>query len=54
MIPLAVIEAYFAAQRRSRAWVKVAVAVLVLVLAMSGVTAIGAFGTVTILWRPYL
>ncbi len=52
LIPLAMLEIYFAAQRSERAVPKVLASVSV--LAMTGVMAVGIFGTVTLLWGPYL
>ncbi|MHA7872383.1 MAG: DUF2306 domain-containing protein [Hyphococcus sp.] len=52
LIPLAVLEIYFAAQRSTRTALKFAVAGLVLI--MTGVMAVGIFGTVMLMWAPYL
>lgn len=52
LIPLAVLEAYFFAQRSSIAAIRASVGVLV--LAMTAVTAVGVFGTVAFMWGPYL
>lgn len=52
LIPLAVLEIYFAAQRNENATAKFATAALVLV--MTGVTAVGIFGTIAMMWAPHL
>ena len=52
LIPLAVLEMYFAAQRSGDDLAKFAMAFVVLVA--SAVTAIGVFGAITILWFPYV
>lgn len=52
LIPLAVLETYFAAQRGESVGGKSAAALLV--VAMTGVTALGIFGTVAFMWAPYL
>ncbi|MEO1251563.1 MAG: DUF2306 domain-containing protein [Pseudomonadota bacterium] len=52
LIPLAVLEVYFAAQRSQSAAPKYGAAVLV--LAMTGLMAVGIFGTVAFMWGPYL
>ncbi len=51
LIPLAALELYFAAQRSPRAWMKAAVGGMV--LGLTGITAIGVFGTVALMWGPY-
>ena len=52
LIPLAVLETYFAAGRARSVSLKLAAAALVLI--MTGVMAVGIFGTVTLMWGPYL
>lgn len=52
LIPLAVLEAYFAAQRASSAGPKYAAAGLV--LASTAVMGVGIFGTIALMWGPYL
>ena len=52
LIPLAVLELYFSAQQSRRAIFKIAVAALV--GAATLVTAIGNFGTIAMMWGPYL
>jgi hypothetical protein len=49
LIPLAVLELYFRAQDARTAVPKLAMAATM--LAATGITALGAFGTVTIMWR---
>lgn len=51
LVPLAALEAYFAAGRSEGPAPKLAAALLVLSLA--GVTALGAVGATIVLWRPY-
>lgn len=52
LIPLAVLELYFAATRSRRALAKLAMS---LILAVATVfTAIGVFGTIAIMWGPYV
>jgi len=52
LIPLALLEAYFAAQRGARPALKMAVAALV--LTASVFTAMGVFGTIAMMWGPHL
>lgn len=52
LVPLAVLELYFAAERSHRPAAKIATAVLI--LAASAFMALGVFGTVTFMWGPYL
>lgn len=52
LIPLLVLELYFAAQRSGSAWVKLPVALLVAVAALY--TAAGVFGAVAFMWAPHL
>ncbi len=52
LIPLAVLEAYFVAQRSRDAASKYAGAGLV--LAATAVMSVGIFGTIFMMWRPYL
>lgn len=52
LIPLAVLEIYFAAQRSEYASAKFAAAGLVLF--MTSVMAVGIFGTIAMMWAPYL
>ncbi len=52
LIPLAVLELYFAAQRSETPGPKYAVAALVFV--MTGVMSVGIFGTVALMWGPFL
>lgn len=52
LIPLAVLEIYFVAQRAGNSAAKFAAALLVLV--MTGVMAVGIFGTIAMMWTPYL
>ena len=52
LVPLAVLEIYFAAGRSRGAAPKLAAALLVLV--MTAVMAVGIFGTVTLMWGDYL
>ncbi len=52
LIPLAVLEIYFAAARAHGAGPKLAASVLVLI--MTGVMAVGIFGLITLMWGPYL
>lgn len=52
LVPLAVLEAYFYAQRSSRPVIKYRVAALVLV--MTVVAAVGIAGAVAFMWGPYM
>jgi hypothetical protein len=52
LIPLALLELYSAAQRSQNAGFKIFTALLVLLAA--GITAIGIFGTVALMWGPYI
>jgi hypothetical protein len=52
LVPLAMLEAYFQAQRSGDATVKRLVAGAILL--MTGVTAIGVFGTIAFMWLPYM
>lgn len=52
LIPLAILEIYFAAQRARTGAPKVAVAALLLVSA--AYTAVGTAGTIAFMWGPYL
>lgn len=52
LIPLTVLELYFAALRSRQAGVRAAVAVVLVVAALY--TAAGVFGTVAFMWAPYL
>lgn len=52
LVPLAVLEIYFAAGRARSMGVKLAASALVLI--MTSVMAVGIFGTVTMMWAPYL
>ncbi len=52
LIPLAVLELYFAAQRSGSGMFKSATALLVTIAA--AFTAIGVFGTIAFMWMPYL
>ena len=52
LIPLALLELYFRAGRSQRTWPKLAVAALV--TAAAAFTALGVFGTVALMWWPYL
>jgi hypothetical protein len=52
LIPLALLELYFAAERSARPAVKAAAAALILLAA--GYTAIGTFGTIAFMWGPHL
>ncbi|GAB4186237.1 MAG: DUF2306 domain-containing protein [Wenzhouxiangellaceae bacterium] len=52
LIPLAILELYFIAQRKKdAAWNFIAISVLVLATLF---TAVGVFGTTTMMWWPYL
>lgn len=52
LVPLAVLEAYFRAQRSARPDVKYGVSALVLAAAL--VTAVGVAGAVALMWGPYM
>lgn len=52
LIPLALLEIYFAASRTANPVAKVFVALLI--VAAAAYTAIGVFGTVAFMWAPYL
>ncbi|MGF1544253.1 MAG: DUF2306 domain-containing protein [Parvularculaceae bacterium] len=52
LVPLAVLEVYFAAQKSETAPAKFAAAALV--FAASVVTGVGVFGTVAFMWLPYV
>ncbi len=52
LIPLAALEAYFLAQRSHRTATKRLAAGAIVVL--TGITAIGVFGTVAFMWWPYV
>lgn len=52
LVPLAVLEAYFAAQRSRTPALKHVTSTLILVLTV--LTAVGVFGTVSFLWGPYI
>lgn len=52
LIPLAILEIYFRAQASTRATVKISTSLLV--VGATIVTAVGVFGTVALMWRPYL
>jgi hypothetical membrane protein len=52
LIPLALLEIYFAASRTTNPVAKVFVALLI--VAAAAYTAIGVFGTVAFMWAPYL
>ncbi len=52
LIPLALLELYFRAGRGIRAAPKILTAALV--FAAAAFTAIGVFGTIALMWRPYL
>jgi len=52
LIPLTVLELYFAAQRSPRAALKILAAVVV--VAAAAYTALGVFGAVAFMWGPYL
>lgn len=52
LIPLALLELYFAAGRSANGILKTFTAIVV--LAAAAFTAIGVFGTVAIMWGPYL
>lgn len=52
LVPLAVLEVYLRAQRSNAFAFKLAAALLVVV--MTGIMAVGIFGTVAIMWGPYL
>lgn len=52
LIPLAVLELYFAAQRSARLTPKLGVSLIV--LAATAVMAVGIFGTIAFMWGPYL
>ena len=52
LLPLAVLEVYLAAQRSQSTAVKYGAALLV--LGMTVLMAVGIFGTIAFMWRPYL
>ena len=52
LIPLAVLELYFMAQRSQKAVIKWMVSVLVLVL--TALMAVGIFGAIAFMWGPYM
>ncbi|MBI1187853.1 MAG: DUF2306 domain-containing protein [Alphaproteobacteria bacterium] len=52
LIPLALLEIYFAAQRAATAPPKILAALMV--LAATAFTAVGVFGTVAFMWAPHL
>lgn len=52
LIPLAILELYVAAGKSANSALKASAAALV--LAAAAFTAIGVFGTVTLMWAPYL
>ena len=52
LIPLAVLEAYFHAQRSRHATTKRLAAALILL--MTAITALGVFGAVAFMWLPYV
>ncbi len=52
LIPLAVLELYFAAQRSTKSQWKIAGALLVFL--MTGIMAVGIFGTIAVMWWAYL
>lgn len=52
LVPLAMLEAYFHTQRHGDAIMKRLVAGAILL--MTGVTAIGVFGTIAFMWLPYI
>ena len=52
LLPLAVLEIYFAAQRLEAGAVKIAAALLV--AGMTALMAVGIFGAIALMWGPYL
>jgi hypothetical protein len=52
LVPLGVLELYFRAQRAGTATTRRAVAALIVL--MAAVMAAGIFGTVALMWRPYM
>lgn len=52
LVPLAVLELYFSAQRSRHAVPRAAVAVLLIIASLY--TLAGVFGTITLMWAPYL
>jgi hypothetical protein len=52
LIPLAILELYFAAQRSTKSLPKITAAALVGVASLY--TAVGVFGTIAFMWGPYL
>ena len=52
LIPLVLLELWFAAQRSRAALAKLAAAAVMVVAALY--TAVGVFGTVVLMWAPYV